>query len=474
MQLRLQNYTECRQLVETFLRRGMEFQNPRPTTAHAQKSRPNIAADQERLLTAGATSLGSGSQKNLLQARPSPFRPQTLEAGSLSGQASTSPERPSSRSGSAVHERAFSRPSNRDGMNTALVPSHSSAAQMYRSFTTPSQSSHRDLPDIGRQLTSVHQDQSMANSHRHALQSFSNANYGSRAAPDHKFEIPPPSLRVPLSSEHRTSNRTEYMTPSLVFSDPTGPPSDAARPSSSASATLPPREVPMVRPESHHSVSDRSGSRPGSSSLSMPPLPKPKFLKEASTPTLHTNPSPQNTDVAPSRPVTSSPLKRGLALSNAEPVRPQTAASSTDKNNMPGRRDEPRDELRLAPHVLAAPEFAKRRVTPMNELLYGRKPLAEQSTNAKVLRMNSLADAPHEEISPPPTRSKETFVLQNGAISSTVHHLKDASLEEYAAQSHVDRQAALDDFMVAHLENPAFATLCQDVENSWRRIALGL
>jgi hypothetical protein len=48
------------------------------------------------------------------------------------------------------------------------------------------------------------------------------------------------------------------------------------------------------------------------------------------------------------------------------------------------------------------------------------------------------------------------------------------SLSAYAAQSVEDRLAILDEFMVSRLNDPAFVTLCEDVENCWRRIALGL
>lgn len=55
-----------------------------------------------------------------------------------------------------------------------------------------------------------------------------------------------------------------------------------------------------------------------------------------------------------------------------------------------------------------------------------------------------------------------------------MHDPREVSLEEYATQSLQDRQAALDEFMVENLENPAFTKLCEDVENCWRRMALGL
>lgn len=49
-----------------------------------------------------------------------------------------------------------------------------------------------------------------------------------------------------------------------------------------------------------------------------------------------------------------------------------------------------------------------------------------------------------------------------------------ASLAEYASQSREDRQTLLDEFMVSKLEDADFATLCEDLDSCWRRIALGL
>jgi len=131
-------------------------------------------------------------------------------------------------------------------------------------------------------------------------------------------------------------------------------------------------------------------------------------------------------------------------------------------------------------------EPTQRRVTPMNELLYGRKALAERATNPKVPRLSSLADAPHEEVSPPPSPAKDhpltksvtidsvAVVRAHTAVTSPSKRQHDTSIEEYAAQDHSDRQAVLEEFMIANLENPAFTTLCEDVENCWRRMALGL
>jgi hypothetical protein len=60
------------------------------------------------------------------------------------------------------------------------------------------------------------------------------------------------------------------------------------------------------------------------------------------------------------------------------------------------------------------------------------------------------------------------------SLQASAASIEQQSLSSYAAQNVIDRRAILDEFMVAHLKDPAFATLCEDVENCWRRIALGL
>lgn len=60
------------------------------------------------------------------------------------------------------------------------------------------------------------------------------------------------------------------------------------------------------------------------------------------------------------------------------------------------------------------------------------------------------------------------------AVAAGSDDCEHSSLSAYAAQGHDNRLAVLDEFMVQHLNDPAFTTLCADVENCWRRIALGL
>lgn len=107
-------------------------------------------------------------------------------------------------------------------------------------------------------------------------------------------------------------------------------------------------------------------------------------------------------------------------------------------------------------------------------------------------RIDSLADAPHEIESPPGTarlpsassRSNAAQLATTAAnaqlqssfvdIENSVQTNSESSLDGYAAQSTADRQAALEKFMMDNLSNPSFATLCEDMEHSWRKSALGL
>ncbi|TKA83041.1 hypothetical protein B0A55_00853 [Friedmanniomyces simplex] len=114
-----------------------------------------------------------------------------------------------------------------------------------------------------------------------------------------------------------------------------------------------------------------------------------------------------------------------------------------------------------------------RKPSGMQELL-SRRPLGDRSTNARIPRMNSLADAPHEIVSPPPktlTARDPTLNAYNLAMQTPLPRAAEAgevSLGEYATQSRQDREAVLEAFMMEKLEDPAFATLCEDVENCWR------
>jgi hypothetical protein len=48
------------------------------------------------------------------------------------------------------------------------------------------------------------------------------------------------------------------------------------------------------------------------------------------------------------------------------------------------------------------------------------------------------------------------------------------TLGTYATQSVDDRATLIGDWMMQHIEDDSFLTLCEDVAGCWRRIGLGL
>lgn len=112
----------------------------------------------------------------------------------------------------------------------------------------------------------------------------------------------------------------------------------------------------------------------------------------------------------------------------------------------------------------------------MDQLLSSHEPPTEDPFNGKVQRLGSLLDAPHEVVSPPrsPVRHTSTTAQQSSRTAVEPQEPGICSLGEYATQSFQDRQAVLEEFMMSVMENPAFAKLCEDVENCWQRITLGM
>lgn len=135
----------------------------------------------------------------------------------------------------------------------------------------------------------------------------------------------------------------------------------------------------------------------------------------------------------------------------------------------------------------------------MEQVLGDRRFSLEKPSNSgasanNVPRLGSLADAPGEMdeayVSKGPFPRKASVQLgpasslrQPNAVQDPIFNAYAAvtsanqsgsSLRQYAEQSLEDRQAALDEFMVQNLENSDFVKLCKDVENCWKRIALGL
>ncbi|KAK6397837.1 hypothetical protein LTR65_005085 [Meristemomyces frigidus] len=467
----------------------MEFQEQRPRTARPGTGRPSTATNPDRLLTASSSSPYFEPSK--AAAGPSPFQPQTIEAGALSRHQPVSPERSPTRAldQPATHSQDMAPPPflRRDEVVAPreAAPTRPSTAQIYRSYTTPSQSSQYETVEALRRPSDPTGERPSSSSHVATLEAIREAAEEDMTPPTTVSNMLPPALQSPLPNEQWSSAATEPNT-AAVSSDPAEPRPHTGRPSTAASIAVPEtqefdipprRELPFKRPESRRSGGDRS--RPGTSALIMPPLPKAKLIKEGSDSSIRADSASPTKENSGSRPSTGSPLKRTFNTLE-EPTRPQTSAAPSLRTRLPGSREpSPARPTSLAQRA-ASPEATARKTSRMDELLYGRKPLSERSPN-KVQRMGSLTDAPHEIESPPTSPAKVTAggerdltINAYAAMRAPDRDPREVSLDEYATQSLQDRQAALDEFMIANLENPAFTKLAEDVENCWRRMALGL
>lgn len=480
--MRLQNADDCRQIVECFLRRGMEFQESRPGTAArpgTANTRPMTSSSQDRplMMQTGSPYFSTSHSPS----KPSPFSQQgVFEAGSLSNHYAASPRAPTRGIEVDYVARQMPPPTffNRDtvALPRDLIPERPTASQLYRAYTTPSEQSRSqfDIPDIACPAAPATVERRSSMSQITDLEAIRTA--VEQDANPMMHGIPAfaePTLQDPKSNSGGSST---FPLPSTTFfsSDPTQPRPQSARPSTAATTSypdtleheMPPRrELPNYRAGTSSNAkggSDNSSSRP-QSALELPPLPVPT-VKKAGSATSRTGSSTSPVKkLGPLRPSVASSTKKSTA---EEPSgRPGTVAGVVNQHPDP---EKPSTRQ-------TSPQTTKPK--SMNELLYGQKTLTERSPNSnKVPRVNSLADAPHEVVSPPVTAESSPTKTANppviGALST--QHPDAASLQGYAEQSPPDRQTMMEEFFASNWENEDFIALCDDVENCWRRIALGL
>ena len=490
----MRNATECRQVIHVFERRGMEFQEQRARTARPGTGRPGTSAAESRPLTVQCSS-PFREHAATTTARPSPFSLPSVEAGSLSSIRSPSPKRPpnqdyeSQHPVAASHEMPPPRLFTRDEFVAPrqIEPARPTTAQIYRSYTTPYQSSHYDACEFVRQSAEPAVPRPSSLSQNANLEAIRDAAAEHQTPPKPVSEsLIVPTFAISQANEHWCSGTTNPTNPALHSSDRaeirTAPeysstPETTAVPENLDYEISSCRKPHIPRPTSHRSASERSSSRPVTASL--PPLPKPTIVKSGSVSPLKSSSASPAKEGSATRPATASPMKRPL---DADEV-PLSRQKLTEEVNTEGMfPTKPRSPV--APEK--SPTSPAKRPSAMDELLARERPLTEKSTNVGVARLNSLADAPHEIVSPPhtahpPSKSVSTSAPCDvavrdftAAIQSTMQNPEKLALNEYAAQSREDREATLDEFMVEHLETRDFTTLCEDVENCWRRIALGL
>lgn len=501
MQFRLQSTQECSRIVSILQQRGMEFQQQHPRTNRQPSTRPSTADSDVRPLTmqrsSPAVNVPAASE---ITTKQNPFRLQTLEAGHLSGQ------NPSSSPAPSVSQSDFRQASQAGYTLAPAIPALSNSDNVHTSETGPFNSlpaTRASTPLVAtaiphspylpqERLNIPTQPATGASTHVLAPVDLATSE-ASWHIPGHR--LPDPTRGVTSDGLVYSNDRLNIIRPSM--------PSSLKMPETLEHEMPPKRELPFKRPSSHSSASSRpstSATKAGNRST---------FVGPSSESNITTTANNHG-----SRPVTASPLKRAFNPGDEGPenmtttvaARPQTSTlPSTTSRRQPSASTRP-----------LASDATFRRPSDLGELLRSTKPLANRSPNSnKISRLDSTADCPYELETPPgtslaPSKLGGSAILaavgNNGLLSpdkssniggsllkqqpqgveneppsnaaTAMRAPKDTSdatlLAEYASQSQEDRQAILDEFMVSKLEDPNFALLCEDLDNCWRRIALGL
>lgn len=471
--MRMHSAAECRQIVHAFESRGMEFMEERPNTARSSTSRPATVRSH-----VFASQNGSPYFQAPQQPTRNPFKPQVVEAGSLSRHHPPSNERSLVDTNISLPETGHASQHmpppklltiDETSAPRDVAPSQPSIAQIYRSKTTQASPAGFDANDIIHQAVKDGLARPSSTSNTAGADALSRAVEGYRSSPDattnHAGWVDAETGRMNAETTAEVGRM-------------------AARPSTASSLVfaetleheIPPRrELPFARPNSRISGSSGSAAR-SRSALTLPPLPKPRpSPQNSSSSTLGREPRP----LSPNRPQTSSSLKRPFTQMN-EP---------TERGNRPTTASPTKTS---SPVQNSSPQAPPKKLGPMEELLQARKLSLQSASKSK--RVDSLADAPgeeddsqlrndpspsklpgrHDSMSPVRRTAPKTDPTLDAHAAITDFKQQDGGLRQYAEQSPADRQAALDEFMIQNLESPAFTTLCKDVENCWRRIALGL
>lgn len=283
----------------------------------------------------------------------------------------------------------------------------------------------------------------------------------------------------------------------------------AARPSSapvtqasdSLSQFLPPRrELPFNKPavgSSSKSNAGNAGLKTLESSHDLSSLPKPTVAKKFGT---RGAKQPPKTKARAPKPLQARKGKNSCKQEVAARIFETTAERASVQSLGAG----PIAVADIQPNVPATSLASSSKATLVEVALAGReRPLTEleagedngrRPLSAKSQRSvsgNQSHMQPNQMELDLPTVTSDHFERMNASDDVSANYLDridvfvskhmsrpppeaNDSLADYAAQSDEDRMAAIDDMICQNLMDDDFLKLCEDVENSWRRIGLGL
>ena len=469
----MQNLSECRQLVSIFQQRGMDFQEQRPRTAAS-----TISIDRPTSLPYHNHVMITGRNKTSFEPPDRTYQPHAsgipvLESEHRLRNNLDDPRR-FFRDGSIASQTNGMPPPRllvRDESATPrdAVPSRPSSAQLYRAYTTSFDQIRSNMepkdqrePIPAGEFSSSYFDtnlrkQSSSTQSFHADQVFSSTSHSQQVKQlsSDSADTFPKTAHSPSSTSMEFPGTLEHEIP-------------------------PRRHLPFKRPESRQSESGQAVFRPGTSSMSLPPLRKPTLIQDINLSAQSSSVHGKGKSVIQSRPATSHKRTFDTMMS-------PKFSSINDVDFATRIRPLSQQPIPILPRPGTSPTISTRS-SPSDERIVERKILEDRSVNID----NSWPDNPdiasfgengqyrvNIEYSASATGAKsgnEACGPSNRTDDANRQLNSDReqnSLHEYAKQTIEDRRAILDDFVVEHLENPDFVTLCEDVENCWRRIGFG-
>ena len=484
----------------------MEFQKQKGPNMRQSTPRPGTAMIESRPSSIHSSSPFFQLSPTQASTRPDPFARPVLEAGSLSSTRLNAPANPVSQNDSIIGHsqhssltmpppKFFTR--DESVLPREIEPNRPTTSNMYRASTSPyhrsplSEVYNSEPPtttsSVKRQVSAslvsdfdpIRQEALDFEMHPQDFQQdflYSNSHEGFDSGYVSSIGIndQPAQQLADAQSQSPTADQIAFATaPNLMTFE------------QRQQSQLP--KVPFLQPENQNGSDLSAGSRPTSSSLNLPPLPRPKSVRKDTSPTKASTSWNQKSLNILLPPCDAVPSKRSFEVFS-EPV---------DTHSGPWLNKSPTYDVDASPSKTSdtsSATLSPSKPSPMDEFLARKRPLLQRSANAGIQRVDSTKDAPHETVSPPSTAVSPTKVSKtNGSepvvshesstigntrtaniIANTTIEQEQVDLNNYAAQSDEDRAAALDDFIIANLENPAFTALCEDVEKCWRRIALGL
>ncbi|KZF21074.1 hypothetical protein L228DRAFT_284146 [Xylona heveae TC161] len=319
----------------------------------------------------------------------------------------------------------------------------------------------------------------------------------SEPAFDRTIEVESPTAEMPrnlissIPTSHRFLDDQPFQSSAPVHASTRQLPEDIIRPTTapvsmplSQEETLtqiipPRRELPFGRPVPASSSPSRTtipksgqlSRRPTFSVADLPPLRTPTYVSETSD--VSNNTTLANTPILPTAPgettKTRAPRKR---------ARTSKCTTKPNKVTAPLEVSQPSVSEPPVPHLqpssLDHPTTSV--VDPNSACHY--QPLSDHASNQAADSSSQLqpplpsSGGANEPLSSEYLAHIDAFIAQHAPNTTASSHAE--SLVDYSSLPNDERLAALDTMICNLIEDENFITLCQDVENTWRRIGLQL